>query len=113
MQGGPAGVEAGVDARHDQVGWGTETAERPGDHTHRRRAVHRIGHETRISGQADLLHVDVLIGVHATERGATTRVVVVGTHHDDVVTGLGHRPGQDRDPRAGDAVVVGDEDTTW
>jgi hypothetical protein len=106
---GPAGVAAGVDARHDDVGRVAEPAQAGGQDAQAGRAVDRIGRHPRQAGQLDLVGVDVLVDVDLADGGPGPAHVAVRRHHQGLVAGLDQGPGEGVQPRRLDPVVVGDQ----
>ena len=111
VQDHPAGVGPGVDAGDHGVELATEPAEHARQHAHGRRSGQRPRLDARTPGQLGPLHRQVARQVEAPDRGGGAAGVVVGGHHDDLVTGVGQRSRQGVQARTVDPVVVGDQQT--
>jgi hypothetical protein len=79
------GVTARVDARHDDVGRIAERTEPARANAQTRGTVDRVCGNSFTARHLDLLHVEMLVGVHETDRGSDAAAIAVGCDDHDLV----------------------------
>ncbi len=111
VQDRPSGVETGVDARDDEIGWITEGTEARRHDGQRGRTGQRPGRELRRRVDADAFDGQRRIGLQHTERRTCAAPVAVGRDDDNLVVRAGQRGREHLDALRVDAVVVRHEDS--
>src|SRR5262249_13222170 len=105
-----AGVRAGVDARHDEIGWFAEAAERRREHRGRGRRVERVHGDAGNVGPVDARDLGGFGREELADGGAGAAAIVDRRYDNDVVAVACECTCQRLDPRRVHTVVVGDED---